>query len=125
MRDLQIGGALMWVGGDGLMMLFGVGVTMAMITHTGSTQVIGQRLEAIRRSALTEHLALAGSAGTTGDDSDSDEDDAMLDAYNQMLARMNGQPTPAPPDESPAPGGRTRPRTWSASASWSGRSPPP
>ena len=98
-RDLQIGGALMWVGGDGLMMLFGVGVTMAMITHTSSTQVIGHRLEAIRRSTLTEHLALAGSAGTIGDDSDIDEDDAMLDAYNQMLARMNGQPTPAPPDE--------------------------
>lgn len=90
--DLHIAGALMWVGGDGLMMLFGIGVTIAMISHPRSTLVIGQRLEAIRRRTLARHVALAGGTVTVEDDIDVDEDDTMLVAYNQMLARMNEQP---------------------------------
>ncbi len=93
-RDLQIGGALMWVGGDGLMMLFGVAVTIAMITHTGSTQLIGPWLESIRRHTLAEQVTQTGGTATIADDADVDEDEAMLDAYNQMLARMNGRPAP-------------------------------
>ena len=97
-QDLQMGGALMWVGGDGLMMLFGVGVTIAMITHTGSESVIGLRLEAVRRRTLADRVAMTGSATAVPDDADIDDDDAMLDAYNQMLARMNGEPAQPPPE---------------------------
>ena len=95
-QDLQIGGALMWVGGDGLMMLFGVGVTIAMITHTGSESVIGLRLEAVRRRTLADRVAMTGAAASVPDDADIDDDDAMLNAYNQMLARMNGEPAQPP-----------------------------
>ncbi len=97
--DLHIGGALMWVGGDGLMMLFGLGVTIAMIAHPGSDMIVGQRLEAVRRRTMAEHVARGGATAVPGEDTDVDEDDAMLDAYNQMLARMNGEPAPSPPDD--------------------------
>ncbi len=93
--DLHIGGALMWVGGDGLMMLFGVGVIVAMISHPRSDQIIGRRLESIRRRTLTEHIVATGGAAPA-DNADVDSDEAMLEAYNRMLARMNGQPDPAP-----------------------------
>lgn len=96
--DLHIGGALMWVGGDGLMMLFGVGVILAMITHPGSDQMIGRTLENVRRRALTAHLTATG--GMAPDDDVDIDDDAMLDAYNQMLARMHAQSEPASGPES-------------------------
>ena len=89
--DLTIAGGLMWAGGDGLMMLFGVGVTIAMISHPNSASVLGRRLESVRRRTLAEHVALAGGSTVLAEDGDVDEDDAMLDAYNDMLARMSGQ----------------------------------
>jgi putative copper resistance protein D len=89
--DLTIAGGLMWAGGDGLMMLFGVGVTLAMISHPGSASVLGQRLESVRRRTLAEHVALAGGTTALAEEGDVDDDDAMLDAYNEMLARMSGQ----------------------------------
>lgn len=93
-EDVHIGGALMWVGGDGLMMLFGVAVTIAMITHPRSPMVIGQRLEQIRRRTLAEHVALGGRTVTIPEEVDVDEDEAILEAYNQMLARMSGSQPP-------------------------------
>ncbi len=95
-HDLDIGGALMWVGGDGLMMLFGVGVTIAMITHTRSELVIGRGLEGVRRRTLAEHVARGGGATSLSVDVDVDDDDDVLDAYNAMLARMSGR-TPKDP----------------------------
>ncbi len=92
LMDLQIAGALMWAGGDGLMMLLGVGITLAMITHAGSASVIGERLEGVRRRTLAEHVALGGGTMVIADDTDVDEDDVALEAYNQMLARMSGRP---------------------------------
>ncbi len=94
-RDLHIGGALMWVGGDGLMMLFGIGVTVATITHTGSDLVIGSRLESIRRSTLAQRIIMAGGTAPFADDADVDDDEAALNAYNEMLARMNSRTTPS------------------------------
>ena len=121
--DLHVAGALMWVAGDGLMMLFGVGVVIAIISHSRSEQMIGQRLESIRRRTLTQHLTSPDGTAALADDIDVDNDEAMLDAYNQMLARMNAHSTPptsndgGPPTEareshpdSPAPRHRPEPR---------------
>jgi len=94
--DLHVGGGLMWAGGDGLMMLFGVGVVIAMISRPASGMLVGARLEAIRRSTLAQQIATGGGAEAVADDTDVDEDDAVLAAYNRMLGRMNDQ-TSAPP----------------------------
>jgi cytochrome c oxidase assembly factor CtaG len=83
--DIQIAGGLMWAAGDGLMMTFGVGIIVAMISSPSRrARMIGPWLEGARRNALTEHT---GSA-TAIEDADSDE---ALDAYNRMLARLHDQ----------------------------------
>jgi putative copper resistance protein D len=90
-HDLHIGGAVMWVVGDGLMMLFGVGVIIAIISHSRSNQMVGRWLEGVRRSTLTEHVRAAGASAALSHDVNVDDDDAVLAAYNQMFARLNGE----------------------------------
>jgi putative membrane protein len=89
--DLHIGGALMWAVGDGLMMFFAIGVAIAMIAHPRSASIIGERLEGVRRRTLAEHVSLGGETVTVADDTDVDEDEDVLEAYNRMLARLHGQ----------------------------------
>ena len=91
LRDVEIGGGLMWVVGDGLMMCYGVGLIVALaFGKTARNQVIGPWLESVRRQTLVDHVAASGDTeGYTGDDVDDDED--ALAAYNRMLARLNGQ----------------------------------
>ena len=87
--DIQVAGALMWAGGDGLMMLIGVGLTVALIARPSSTNIVGARLEAVRRGQLVEQLSRGGGNNPVIDDTtDVDQDDAVLDAYNRMLARL-------------------------------------
>lgn len=93
LRDLEIGGGLMWVVGDGLMMCYGVGLILALaFGKTARNQVIGPWLESVRRQTLVDHVAASGDTeGYTGDGSaDLDDDEAALAAYNRMLARLNG-----------------------------------
>jgi putative membrane protein len=92
--DLQIAGGLMWAGGDGLMMLIGIGVTIALITDPSQESVLGTRLEGVRRATLTGHVSRGDVAPTPFDESLSvDDDDAMLDAYNRMLGRLGREET--------------------------------
>lgn len=86
--DVNTGGALMWVAGDGLMMCFGVGVVIALITHQGSASAsFGSWLEGVRRQTLVGHVTETGETITRDVDPDSDE---ALEAYNRMLGRLNG-----------------------------------
>lgn len=91
LRDVEIGGGLMWVVGDGLMMCYGVGLIVALaFGHTARNHVIGPWLESVRRQTLVDHVAASGDTeGYSGDDVDDDE--AALAAYNRMLARLNKQ----------------------------------
>jgi putative copper resistance protein D len=91
LRDLEIGGGLMWVVGDGLMMCYGVGLIVALaFGKSARNQVIGPWLESVRRQTLVDHVAASGETeGYAGDDVDDDE--AALAAYNRMLARLNKQ----------------------------------
>jgi putative copper resistance protein D len=91
LHDLEIGGGLMWVLGDGLMMCYGVGLIVALaFGKTARNQVVGPWLESVRRQTLIDHVAASGDTeGYTGQDVDDDE--AALDAYNRMLARLNKQ----------------------------------
>lgn len=95
-HDLHIGGGLMWAAGDGLMMLVGVGVVIAMVsTGASRAQPLGPWLEGVRRSTLREHAAQASgrpAADPADDDADVvdvDSDHGALDAYNAMLSRLN------------------------------------
>lgn len=86
--DVQTGGAVMWVGGDGLMMVMAVGVALALLTRRGQrVRPLGDWLEGVRRDTL---------AGMAASDeairgSDVDEDERALEAYNRMLRRRAGQ----------------------------------
>jgi len=106
--DMQIAGGLMWVAGDGLMMVFGVGLTIALISRPDSTNILGAGLERVRRASLTSQVSRGDSAQTTFDpDSDVDDDDQMLDAYNRMLGRLSQGGTTGP--RVPVDGSRTDP----------------
>ena len=90
LHDVQTGGAVMWVGGDGLMMVFALGVLLTVLTGRSQGPLLGSWLEAVRRSTLDD---LAGGQ-LAGDGEDLDEEQSALDAYNRMLERrgMRDQP---------------------------------
>jgi putative membrane protein len=88
--DQQIAGGLMWAAGDGLMMVIGVLVVVAMISDPQRTRVLGRWLEGARRQTLAHHLAQDPDGRPMDAGSDVDDDDAVLDAYNAMLSRMSG-----------------------------------
>lgn len=93
--DQNWSGAIMWVAGDGLMMLLMLAV-VAQWSATGSRARLGDWLESARR----ESLAKIGSASgedqyTVGASADVDDDEEARQAYNRMLADLNRRPPPA------------------------------
>jgi len=105
LQDLNRGGAIMWAFGDGLMMVFIVGVVLAYITHASTNATAGGWLEGVRRSTLADNLEATGEqADLDGDDLD--DDASALAAYNRMLARLHeGSAHRVPADDD-----TTRPR---------------
>jgi putative membrane protein len=89
LRDEQIAGGIMWAGGDGLMMLFAVIVVVVWIATPDRDATAGAWLEKVRRQRLTDIAGDAEGLGAATEDSDVDEDEAYLDAYNRMLKRLN------------------------------------
>jgi putative copper resistance protein D len=84
--DQSAAGAIMWFGGDGLMMILMVVVGGRWITSGDVTRSLGPWLDRIRYQAVL---------GTNAD-IDIDDDDAALAAYNARLAALHGQVTPRP-----------------------------
>jgi putative copper resistance protein D len=82
-EGVHLGGAIMWVGGDALMMVIMVLIGRLWVSDPSGRVDFGPWLESARRSAISEQTGEAGS----GDDLDDDED--ALAAYNRMLARLN------------------------------------
>jgi putative copper resistance protein D len=94
--DLHIGGAMMWAGGDGLMMAIGVALMITVVTSpTRQRRMTGGWLEDVRRAAMAGQIAQSGASGadteapgaTPADTLDPDSDEAW-EAYNRMLARL-------------------------------------
>ncbi|PZS39606.1 MAG: cytochrome c oxidase assembly protein, partial [Pseudonocardiales bacterium] len=89
LEDQNLSGAIMWVGGDVLMMLLMLAVA-AQWSATGSRARLGDWLESARRQAL----AGVGSGSrsddnmTVGVSSDVDDDEEARQAYNRMLAAL-------------------------------------
>ena len=88
LHDLDIGGALMWSVGDGLMMLLCVGIVVSLVSGQTRDRVLGPWLESVRTTTFTEHVERAGGHvdGERGTTIDDDED--ALTAYNDMLQRL-------------------------------------
>jgi cytochrome c oxidase assembly factor CtaG len=86
LSDLHTGGGIMWVIGDGLMFAVTVLVVGQWMGDTERQNDTGKWLEAARRSTMAD-------MGVDGVDVDDDtanvDDDAALDAYNRMLAKLN------------------------------------
>jgi cytochrome c oxidase assembly factor CtaG len=97
LADIHDGGAVMWIGGDGLMfvMLLVVGV-MWFLDRSPEARRAGRFLESARQAALagTGHDQPGGEAERERlrGSGDIDEDQEALDAYNALLARMNRPP---------------------------------
>lgn len=87
LSDLHIGGGIMWVIGDALM--FGVTVLVVgqWMNDTERQNDTGKWLESARRSTLAD----LGVDTVDPDDESAriDDDDAALDAYNRMLAKLH------------------------------------
>lgn len=92
LADIHGGGAVMWIGGDGLMFLMMVVVgAMWMMDRSPEAGRAGTFLESARQAALAgtghepggedrERLRASGNV---------DEDDEALEAYNALLSRLN------------------------------------
>jgi putative membrane protein len=88
-HDTNIGGALMWAAGDGLMMATAIGVVIAMIVDRDeSRKGFGAWLEGARQQALVHHVEKDGQ-DQVAVDIDPDGEDALA-AYNRMLGRLSG-----------------------------------
>jgi cytochrome c oxidase assembly factor CtaG len=89
-EDVHWGGSVMWIGGDGLMVVVMLIVMFGWLrTPAGAKAGPGSWLEGVRRTALsgTGDGALAGTGPAGGD---VDEDSSALDAYNARLAQLAG-----------------------------------
>lgn len=94
LADIHGGGAVMWIGGDGLMFVMMIAVGAAWILdRSPEARRAGAFLESARQSALagTAHELSGGESDrerlrTSGD---VDDDEAALAAYNALLARLN------------------------------------
>jgi putative copper resistance protein D len=99
LADVHGAGAVMWIGGDGLMFVMMVVVAVRWFTDRSPQAArAGAFLESVRQATLaaTGHDASGGTADeererlrTSGD---VDEDDAALAAYNALLADLNRTP---------------------------------
>ncbi len=93
-QDVLAAGGIMWAGGDGLMMVIGLGTIGAILFARDHGALLGGWLEGSRRAVMAEQLRASGDPADTPDLDDGvdvDEDQRVLDAYNRMLARLNRQ----------------------------------
>ena len=105
-NDLHAGGAVMWIGGDGIMFLL-ILLLFAGVARNRAQIDAGRWIEGVRArrfSALAasgtdvfelsdaERAADLSEVGEPlGDRGDTDTDQRQLDAYNAYLARLNGE----------------------------------
>lgn len=89
--DQSAAGAIMWVGGDLLMMVLML-LVAAQWSAGGEQARLGSWLESARRQSLARIAPESGESVTAS--TDIDNDDAALRAYNQMLTNLHHRPEP-------------------------------
>ncbi|MHC1559110.1 cytochrome c oxidase assembly protein [Actinomycetospora sp. C-140] len=87
LTDVRVGGALMWAGGDALMMLVIVVLARWWVRSSGRGPELGPWLESVRRDALG--LGTGPGPGRGEPEDGVDDDEESLAAYNRMLARLH------------------------------------
>jgi cytochrome c oxidase assembly factor CtaG len=89
LRDTRTGGALMWVGGDGLMAALMIVLAFSWLRRPDRQRADADSwAEAARRQTFEEHTGATAAHGPTGDGVDFDADDANRARYNEWLAAM-------------------------------------
>ncbi len=89
LTDQSAAGAIMWFGGDGLMMVLLVVIGGQWVAAGDRASSLGPWLDGIRRSAtLGDETSIAADH--------LDDEQAALDAYNARLAALHGRPSPRP-----------------------------
>jgi putative copper resistance protein D len=94
--DLHLGGAIMWVAGDALMVAMMAVLAVAFVRSGTGGAGVGRWVEAARLSALADHAAAAGLTPGPGRAVTVDDEahvDAHRDAYNAWLACLDHRPT--------------------------------
>jgi len=86
-QDVHAAGALMWIGGDAIMLALIMVVFVIWSRDDRRASDLGW-LESVRRARLAR-LGVGGAEPTPGDGEDVDDDDQQLAAYNAYLARLN------------------------------------
>lgn len=81
--DQEVAGAIMWVGGDGLMMLLMIVIGVRWGMAGAADQTMGRWLEGARARTLLDSGAADGFTRV-------DDDDDALAAYNARLASLHG-----------------------------------
>jgi putative copper resistance protein D len=84
--DIHTGGGIMWVIGDGLMFAVTVLVVKRWMADTERQNDTGRWLESARRSTMAN---LGVDSVNPDDESDIDDDEAALAAYNRMLRKLS------------------------------------
>lgn len=81
LADQNLAGIVMWLGGDGLMMVIMIIVAGQWVRTGDRDSSLGPWLDGIRSRSLL---------GATGATTDIDSEQAALDAYNARMAELNG-----------------------------------
>jgi putative copper resistance protein D len=92
LNDVQTGGAIMWVGGDGLMMMMTLAVMITYFVHQQTNATAGAWLEQVRRATMAGSIRMTGErADAIETTADLDNDEAAFQAYNAMLRRLHNR----------------------------------
>lgn len=97
LMQTQTGGSIMWVGGDGLMVVVMLILALSWLRRSEMTQrmIAGGWLEKARTATLATHVVPASaSPGTAGRRLDVDEDQRALADYNAWLQGLAGRRPP-------------------------------
>jgi len=80
---------VMWIGGDGFMVVVTLCVLLAWLRRGDGPAGLGRWLEGARAASLDERT---GAHAPVTNASPTVDDDERLAAYNDYLARINGSP---------------------------------
>lgn len=94
LTDVHWGGAMMWVGGDTIMVVIMAVVLFAWITGRDRKGGTLRWVERARRANLDRYLAASPPAARAAAHGDVDEDQVRLDAYNAWLAQIAARQPP-------------------------------
>jgi putative copper resistance protein D len=92
--DLHLAGALMWFGGDGLMMAVALVIAARWLRDPDRSADTGVPVESARRAAIAAYGARTGTdSGAVLDSTDVDDEEARL-AHHRILAALAGADSP-------------------------------